>query len=277
MDAVAAHEEELSLLKNTDLGSYFAGHDDTCEVITTARKCINDCNVQSNPFELQVMVAHCNNETKEKIQEIEPCFTENGSKIYDTCVSKCGDYRKKNDFVHELTKSTGPNITPEVAQEIFQKSNEACGIFKCMTRCSVEETKNVCGEEKSNILQNLIQDIINAQRADIERLNIVETMAKSNPPQCNYMYSPEAMFKKDNAGIEFVGDLPETLFKKDPSAPVQNEDKQVFILNTQMKVLAKQLQVLEKQEQILDKENHKLNLELVLLQQKEYQNERVIY
>lgn len=268
MDSVVAHGEELSLLKNTNLESYFANHTGTCEVIATAKKCIQDCNIQSNPFNLQVMVAHCSNETREKIEEIQSCFVQNGSQIHETCASKCGDYKQKNDFVHELTKTVGPNINPEGAQKIFEKSNEACGIFKCMTRCNVEETRNMCGEEQSNILQNLIQDIVNAQRSDLEKLNIVEIMAKSNPPKCDYMYSPEAMFKEDTSEVDFNKDIPEAL---------GSADKQTLIFDTQMKVLAKQLEILEKQDQLLAKENHKLNLELVLLQQKEFQNERQIY
>ncbi|KAE9553939.1 hypothetical protein FO519_002865 [Halicephalobus sp. NKZ332] len=264
MDPIVVYGEELSLLKNTDLGSYFANHEKTCQVISNARKCIQDCNIESNPFQLQVMVAHCSNETRQKIDQLRSCFIQNGTQISESCTSTCGNYRAVNTAVHELTKATGPNISQEATQEIAEKSNQACGIFKCMTRCNVGETKNLCGEETGNILQNLIQNIVNAQRADLEKLNIVDTMVRSNPPECNYMYAPEAMFNEDSL--------------KTPQTENQNEHQNP-IFEAQMAIFAKQMQILEKQEKILEKENHKLNLELVLLQHKEaLQNEgRLIY
>lgn len=217
MEPVKSFGKELSLMKNTNLGAYFDRYAETCSIIIQTQQCIHECGIKSNPFELDVMVTHCSLETRYKINALMPCFKDNGEKIFDFCTNNCGNYENLNDFIHEMTKEMKTANDKEKMEKIMFGTNHACGIYKCMTKCNIKQTQYYCGIQQALLLENIFKNIVVAQRSDLEKLNIVETMAKSLPQQCDYMYSPDALFPPQ---IQQSPNIPFRRFQQNPYSPV---------------------------------------------------------
>ena len=107
-----------------------------------------------------------------------------------------------------MTMDMAPNIHDvKKAEKVMEKSGEACKILKCNARCSVEEYNDEC-DGAGDVIQGLIERVLMAQRNDLERMDLVDTMAHSVPSECNYQYMPEVMFNetKDELSQMVIGD-----------------------------------------------------------------------
>ena len=263
MSNITAFDEEVSLMKNPDLQRYFGRLDDICDLIISTRQCIDDCKIESNPFALESINVVCQPDAREKVASINKCLNSEAAQtsIYQTCASTCGDYNEVNDQVHQLTQTIQESElkNDEKVNPIMEKTNLACGIFKCVTRCNVDAIKNQCGDDSARDLQALLQQVFDKQRSDIEKLNIVEAMSKNFPPQCSYMYDPTIIFGSDSATSEHSLDLskPEDILPK-----------------IQLELMMKQLKLIERQDELITRENQKLNMEMQLLSQKAEQRKR---
>jgi hypothetical protein len=256
MTNLTKFDEEISLMKNPNLQRYFGKIDDICAIISSTRECIDKCeNVESNPFALDSVNVICKPEIKERIDKINECLsTKQTIDIYQTCATNCGDYNSVNNEVHQLTQTIQESELKENGKvnPIMEKTNQACGIFKCMTKCNVETIKVECGKDASEELQSIFQQIFDTHFHDLQKLNIVETMSKTIPPQCNYMWDPTAIFS--------------TTTDISPKSDLSNLNE--ILPKMQLELLLKQLKLAEKQDQLIDRENEKLNMEMVLLSQK---------
>uniref|UniRef100_A0A914YNL4 Chondroitin proteoglycan 4 domain-containing protein n=1 Tax=Panagrolaimus superbus TaxID=310955 RepID=A0A914YNL4_9BILA len=259
MKNLTIFDEEISLMKNPNLQRYFGKIDDICAIISSTRECIDQCGIESNPFALESMNVICLPEIKEKIDKINDCLATKTKTIdiYQKCASKCGDYNVVNDQVHHLTQSINEAELKEneKVNPIMDKTNEACGIFKCATKCNVETIKFECDKEAGEEVQGILQQIFNTHFNDLQKLDIVEKMSKTIPPQCNYMWDPSAIFSvvSNEANSKIVEDL---------SNPQENLGK------LQFELLLKQLKLVDKQDELINRENQKLDMEMDLLSQK---------
>lgn len=181
------------------------------------------------------------------------CFNKTETKIHETCQEICGNYSLVKKHVGNL-KSNLKN-DHNTTMEISKKYNEACKIFKCMTRCQVNQTKIFCGDNSGNSLQSLVQDILNAQREDIENLNIVEHIVHTTPPECGYHHNPKIMFDVDED---------EKVMNEHPVDHVLKPKNDLLTAKDREDVLAliKQFKTLSEQTKELEKEKAKLNLEI---------------
>lgn len=255
MTNLTKFDEEISLMKNPNLQRYFGKIDDICAIISSTRECIDKCeNIQSNPFALESVNVICLPEVKEKVDKINDCLTTKEVDIYQNCAGSCGDYNAVNNEVHHLTQSIKENELKDNGKvnPIMEKTNEACGIFKCMTKCNVEAIKTECDKDAAETLQSILQQILDTHFRDLQKLNIVETMSKTIPPQCNYMWDPSAIF------------LP----AKDESPKADLSNPQEILGRVQLELLLKQLKLVEKQDDLINRENAKLDMEMDLLSQK---------
>uniref|UniRef100_A0AC34GSQ5 Uncharacterized protein n=1 Tax=Panagrolaimus sp. ES5 TaxID=591445 RepID=A0AC34GSQ5_9BILA len=256
MTNLTKFDEEVSLMKNPNLQRYFGKIDDICAIISSTRECIDKCEIQSNPFALESINVICLPEIKEKIDKINECLStkKETTDIYENCASKCGDYNVVNDEVHRLTQSINEAELKETSKvnPIMEKTNEACGIFKCVTKCNVETIKSECDKEIGNEVQEILQRIFNTHFNDLQKLNIVETMSKTIPPQCNYMWDPSAIFAAS--------------INEAPIADISNP--QELLGKVQLELLLKQLKLVDKQDDLINRENRKLDMEMDLLSQK---------
>jgi hypothetical protein len=70
MTPVQASNIELSVFKRANYSDYFLKLDQICDIITTARHCIDSCQVNSNPFALISMNAICSEKSRQGNQSL---------------------------------------------------------------------------------------------------------------------------------------------------------------------------------------------------------------
>uniref|UniRef100_A0A7E4VVN5 CPG4 domain-containing protein n=1 Tax=Panagrellus redivivus TaxID=6233 RepID=A0A7E4VVN5_PANRE len=190
------HGHELNLLKNANLEHFFENHETVCGIINTAKKCVEDCGLKGeNPFALKALTAHCSPILAKEVVILKKCLKENDKSINQHCTNLCGDHKAAYAQVRVLAESlVTEGHSPDTLHPLLAKTDKACGIFKCMTRCNVDTVTADCGVELGDSLRGLIQTVLDAQREDLDRLNITTSVAHTSPPQCNYLYRPEVMF-----------------------------------------------------------------------------------
>jgi hypothetical protein len=253
MSNLTTFDEEISLMKNPNLQRYFGKYDEICDLISSTRQCIDKCEIESNPFALESVNVICLPEIKEKVEKIQKCLSETKIDIYGACVGSCGaDYNSVNDQVHRLTQAIKEDELKDnqKVDPIMEKTNEACGIYKCATKCNIEVIKNECGKDSAAELQSILQQIFDAHFNDLKKLNLVEKMSKSVSPQCNYMYDPTAIFGAKN--------------EENVAAPIPED----VLARLQFDLLIKQIKLADRQEKLIERENEKLDMEIDLLSQK---------
>uniref|UniRef100_A0A914YK26 Uncharacterized protein n=1 Tax=Panagrolaimus superbus TaxID=310955 RepID=A0A914YK26_9BILA len=131
-------------------------------VISTARKCLDSCGTtNNNPFALESLNIVCQPEIQEKIDSIKQCLQYIDTNVNEICEKECG-----NDRIIDET-----DVTPKM-DPIIQKDNGNCATFKCMARCNVEVVSNQCGKNLGKEFQGLLQQILDAQRRDLENLKL---------------------------------------------------------------------------------------------------------
>uniref|UniRef100_A0A914R177 Chondroitin proteoglycan 4 domain-containing protein n=2 Tax=Panagrolaimus TaxID=55784 RepID=A0A914R177_9BILA len=249
MSNLTIFDEEISLMKNPNLQRYFGKIDKICGIIEFTRKCIDKCGIESNPFSLESLNVVCLPESREKINEVTKCLNTKPANIYSTCAGYCGDYDKISESVHQLTQKISENELKNATKvnEIMEKTNEACGIYKCFTQCNVETVKNYCGKNVGNELQQILQNVFDAQFHDLQKLNLLETMPKTVPSECNYMFDPSIIF-----GYQ----------QPQQQSDISNPQ------NLQIELLLKQLKLIDRQNELINRENQKIDLEMAVLSQK---------
>jgi len=245
-------------------------------------ECVHDSN---NPFALSTTVQICDDEARKDVEMLNKCLVEKGSLITKTCVDECGNYEELNDEVHKMTMDMAPNPhDAEKAAKVLEKTNEACKVLKCSSRCSISEYNEECDEVMENVgagdlIQNLIERVLKATRNDLERHDLVEAMAHNVPSECNYMYMPQVMFNetKDDLSQLIIENMQETKKLANGQATTEvpdqihllrhhvHQDISYSLSQLQNKLLQKQFFVLEEQQRNLEKEAKKLDLELSLL------------
>jgi len=288
MKIVQESETELSILKRANISGFLLDLNHICDTIENARSCIAECDQGSNPFALQSMTTICEEEVRKDVALLGKCLAEEGDVIYNGCRDSCGDYEAINDEVHRMTMAMSPNPhDAEKAAKIMEKTNEACGVLKCSSRCSIDQYTSECGDlengkDAGELIRSLIERVLEAQRSDLEKLGLTDTMAQSVPVQCNYMYLPEVMFNstKDELSQFVIEDMAkaataESLNKQPATTEVPDQIHLVrhkahseisYTLGQQQtRLIQKQFLVLEEQERNLKKEAKKLDLEILIL------------
>ena len=259
INGVIQYGHDLSILKHSDLSNYFNKIDEICEVISTARKCLESCGsttTSGNPFALESLNIVCQPETQEKIDSIKQCLHYIDSNVNEICTKECG-----SDRIIDET-----DVTPSKAAEnsMMKKANGDCATFKCMSRCNIEVVSNQCGKDLGKEFQGLLQQVLDAQRRDLEGLKLVDTMAKESPPECDYLYDPTVLFGSSK-----------TEESSSPATPPHDpkEDAKTLYAQAQLQLLLKQLELAEKQDQLIDRENAKLDMEMSYMAHKAEQRE----
>jgi hypothetical protein len=250
MSNLTNFDEEISLLKNPNFQRYFGKLDQICELISSIRVCIDGCGIESNPFALESMNVICFPETREKVNEITDCLNTKSTDIYQTCATACGDYNAVSEETHQLTQNISESELKdnEKVNSIMDKSNQACGMYKCLTRCSVDMVKSECDKNIASEFQTILQQIFDAQYSDLQKLNLINILPKTVAPECNYMYDPSVIF-----------------------GPLSNNHEsgpQDAISKLQIELLLQQLKLADRQDELINRENQKLNMEMELLSQK---------
>ncbi|KAI1720573.1 chondroitin proteoglycan 4 domain-containing protein [Ditylenchus destructor] len=278
MDQATETDTELSILKTANISGFLLNLNNICNVISTARECIAGCNVDSNPFGLESMTTICSRESLEQAQSVKECLAAEGDSILNKCSEECGDYEKINDDVHRLTQAFKPELNRrEDVSAVMAKIGNACQSLKCSDRCTVKEMSERCAGEVASVVQSLIQRVLAAQRRDLERMRLVDTMAQSTPVQCSYMYIPEVMFdaSKDQTAHEIIAselplikDMQRRTQAKTAAETDKKADLNLALSQLQTHLIRKQIQVLDIQEKNLMRESAKLDMELQLLVRK---------
>jgi len=285
MKIVQESETELSILKRANISGFLLDLNHICDTIERARSCIAKCDHGSNPFALKSMTVICEAEVQKDVALLGKCLAEEGDLIYNSCRDSCGDYEAINDEVHRLTMAMSPNPhDAEKAAKVMEKTNEACGILKCSSRCSVDQFTSQCGDLKDGkdageLIRSLIQRVLEAQRADLENLGLTETMSQG-PVQCNYMYLPEVMFNatKDELSQFIIEDMAKAATAASVNTATTEVPDKIHLVRhkahseisytlaqQQAHLIQKQFLVLEEQERNLKKESRKLDLEILIL------------
>uniref|UniRef100_A0AC34GA33 Uncharacterized protein n=1 Tax=Panagrolaimus sp. ES5 TaxID=591445 RepID=A0AC34GA33_9BILA len=249
MSNLTIFDEEISLMKNPNLQRYFGKINKICEIISFTRHCIDGCGIESNPFALESLNVICLAENREKVEKISEGLATKKVEIYPICAGYCGDYDAVFEEVHQLTQKITENELKESSKvnPIIEKTNQACGIFKCFTQCNVDTVKNQCDKSAADDLQTILQSVFDAQFRDLQKLNLVETMPKTVPSECNYMYDPTVIF----------------------GSPQQVDPPQDILPKLQLELLLKQLKLVDHQEELINRENQKMDLEMSFLSQKQ--------
>jgi len=238
------------------------------------------------------MTSHCTQQMKTRVNTLRQCLFKNGEHVIKQCITVCGDYHALNDEVHRLTMESQDDAhNPETLGPILVKTDQACATFKCMARCNRDSLANSCGKQFGSEMQALVQVVLDAQRRDLERLNIVHVMAQNTPPQCNYMYEPGVVFNvtKDREMLQIMMHPEHNMHKQladivnkqaqPKSQALQTQQRQPqpsvasaineVVAKSQLRILMKQLELMQRQEALLEKENAKLDLEMSLLARKQ--------
>jgi len=274
----------LSLLKTANISGYLLNLDTVCTAITTARLCIANCHVDSNPFALESMTAACTKKSLTEAQMVSPCLSQQGDQIIEQCITECGDYDEINDQVHNLTVAFKPAVhhhEGEQVNEVMSHINTACTVLKCSNRCATKMMSEKCkplgdGRAVGSVVREMIERVLVAQRRDLERMKLVDVMAHTVPLQCNFMYMPEVMFNttKDNQALAVIEDLKRTDRMKGHVVGENDKRKELNLSLSQIQahLLRKQIHLLELQEHNLIREGQKLDMELQMLERKRMQS-----
>ncbi|CAD5228611.1 unnamed protein product [Bursaphelenchus xylophilus] len=201
MDHLQEHDIELSLVKRTNVTDHLLNLELVCEMIGSARTCLDNCQVKSNPFALRSVNALCNRETKKIVDELQPCLTQHGRQINEECIKECGDYETFHEQVNEASAKLAkqPYFDAEAHSNFARMSNDACAMFKCSQRCTVLKTSATCprlpdGNDAGGAVRYLIDLTLHTHRADLDGMRLTNIMATQTEPECNYLYAPEVMF-----------------------------------------------------------------------------------
>lgn len=254
INGVLQYGSEISILKNSDFTTYFNKLDEICEVISTAKQCVKNCGgAVSNPFALDSLNVVCQGDSMEKIAVLRQCLQYIDHSIDETCSKEC-----HNTVIDET------DVTPKTRNPLVEKANADCSTFKCMARCNVEVVAKECGKNLGSEFQALLQQVLDTQRKDLEKLNLVETMAKTTPPQCNYLYDPSVLF----------GSKPSEAAVSTPASHSNPEDDaKTLYAQAQLQLLLKQIELAEKQDHLIDRENAKLDMEMSYMAHKAQQRD----
>jgi len=285
MDNATDDDRELNLLKTANVTGFLLNLNEHCGVISSARECIAACKIESahNPFTLESMTSVCSEETLTDVRKLEPCLRkvdpseENG--VADTCRDKCGDYDAVNDHVHALSKAYTPETHDHHKEkEVMGRLNEACRILKCSDRCTLDVVSDRCpnladGRDAGDALATIIERVLTAQRKDLERLRLVDTMAHSLPTECSFMYVPELMLN-ETMDKEAMHEINETLLVTHADHALhrhhrmKHEHLNLALSQLHTRQLQKQIEVLDLQATNLKKESEKLDMEIELLEKR---------
>lgn len=252
INGVAQYGHELSILKNPDLTNYFNKLDEVCEVISTAKQCVQNCGSVSNPFALESLNIVCQPESIERIAVLKQCMQYIDHSIDEVCAKEC-----TNGPMDET------DVTPKM-NPIIEKANSECSTFKCMARCNVEVVAKECGKHLGVELQGLLQYVMDTQKKDLEKLNLIEAMSKTTPPSCSYLYDPSVLFG-------------ESKHEEQASATTPEDDTKTLYAQAQLQLILKQIELAEKQDHLIDRENAKLDMEMSYINHKAHQREQRIH
>ncbi|VDK61308.1 unnamed protein product [Anisakis simplex] len=271
MNDVQKSDLELNIVKTVDYANYFLNLDKICNIISEARECIENCQIESNPFALRSMTIMCTPAILEQTKKYTQCMKEEGETVKSVCERQCGDINEVNEKIDTATKQLNSENKPnkEKFNEIMLNTNKACGMTKCYARCSRNNFASACHhlgqEEVGEFLFAFVDAVNDAMVQDIEEQKLLETMSKSSPPQCNYMYARGVLFDKvaDDAMLRsIVAKIrhPNQAISKSSSIPERDDE----LKELQRQVLLKEMNVLEKHERLLEKESYKLDMDLAL-------------
>jgi len=264
MQPVQESQLELSIFKRSNYTDYLLKLDTICELITNARRCIDGCGIESNPFALISMNAICSEKSRQDAKLLEPCLIQVGAQVSRQCVQFCGDYEQLNDQIHTAASTMKPE-DETATQQFNSQTNALCGVLKCSARCSADQLNKQCGRLTNglmagDLIRDMVERILSTHRMDLQVFGLLEAMKKSSQPQCNYLFTPEVLFnlRKDMISQQMI--------RKEMSSVAKVEaipdDQQRTESQLQVRVLKKQLQVLNKQLEILDKQEHKMDSEM---------------
>lgn len=203
MDHLKRTDIELSFIKRSNVSDYLLNQQLICDTMRGSRACFQGCGVESNPFALKSTTALCGEEATQIIGNLRQCMVDHGKEINNECVAECGDYEALHDQINTLTAELSEQKQPDLrAHEALNKlSNNNCHMFKCSERCTVMKTSAKCqklidGNDAGGAVRYLIEMVLNAQRKDLEDLNIVDVMVSQSQPECNYLFAPNVMFNE---------------------------------------------------------------------------------
>jgi len=276
---------ELSVFKRSNFTDYLLNLDSICQLIGTARECIDACGIASNPFALRSMIAVCSAEVRTDVQSLSECLNNEGASVHGECVEACGDFEGLNEQIRLRTTAMKPE-DKAAAAELMRMSNDACRVQKCEARCQESLLNERCvgvenGQRAGALLRSLVERVLQAQRLDLEQHGLLDAMAENTAPQCNFLYTPEALFnpikdlmsqRAQHKATSPAGDKKEGEFnllaalKRDAERKISYTAGQLHV-----QVLEKQLDVLAKQSRNLDREFEKTNFEIARLFQKQSQ------
>ncbi|KAI6213222.1 hypothetical protein M3Y94_00125000 [Aphelenchoides besseyi] len=279
MTPVRESNLELAIFKRANYSDYLMNVDRICEIISTARSCIDACGVQSNPFALESMKQICAPNTRQAVKLLEQCMIEEGANVHNECRQQCGDFELMNEEIRVRSTAMKPEEHSK-STELMKAANDACSVLKCHARCSASQFNERCGRVANgqlagDMVQKLIEDVLTAQRVDLESHGLVEAMAQNTQPACNYLYNPRALFEQ-TAQPKMMSPIEQ---RSEPHAESnllevlkRNAQKQLTYTLGQLnaQVFEKQLEVLDKQERNLDREYDKINMDIARrMQQKQ--------
>jgi hypothetical protein len=266
MEPVQASNLELSIFKRSNYSDYLLQLDTICDLITSARHCIDRCGIQSNPFALISMNAICSEKSRQDAKLLEPCLTQVGAQINEQCAEICGDYEQLNNQLHSTPLNQDDKT--EVAK-FNSQLNGVCSVLKCSARCSTDQFNKQCGRLSNglmagDLIRDTVERVLSTHRMDLQVFGLMDAVKKSSQPECNYLFTPEVLFnaQKDMVSQQALR-APERVEVEQPALQTQPEaDTDDFSRaqkQLQVRVLKKQLEVLNKQLEILDKQEHKMD------------------
>jgi hypothetical protein len=263
MKPVQESDLELSIFKRANYSDYLLNLDRICDVITTARRCVDGCKIKSNPFALISMNSICSEKSRQEAKLLEPCLRSAGPQVHEQCVQACGDYEGLNEQLR-LTTSTLKPEDETSAQLAIKQTNENCVVMKCSARCAVDNFNRQCerlenGQPAGQLIQTIVERVLGTHLMDLQVFGLMEAMQKNTQPECNYLYAPDVLFNpvRDQISQQMIR-------SKQPEespvvrVPVQQQPQQDAPNELYVKILKKQLRVLDKQLEILNKQEQKM-------------------
>ncbi|TKR57452.1 hypothetical protein L596_030715 [Steinernema carpocapsae] len=262
---------ELNIAKTVDYGFYLQHLDQICEIVSESKACIDQCGINPNPFAMKHMTVMCTPEAMRTAMVFLPCMKEKGTEVMNECKKTCGPIDEINTELGELTKTLKDSQgSDKVAlKQALLMTNQGCSITKCIARCSREGFNSKCeevgGVDAGEFVKAFIESALQATRADLEEMNLVQVMAANTPPECAYNYIPDVMFNVTD-DKKLVKELEQHLPELPPQIRIQqNHQAATQLLALQSEVLNRELTLLAKKDKLLDKEELKLDLEIAAI------------
>uniref|UniRef100_A0A915B483 Chondroitin proteoglycan 4 domain-containing protein n=1 Tax=Parascaris univalens TaxID=6257 RepID=A0A915B483_PARUN len=276
---VRKKELVLNIMKTIDFASYFLNLDVICKYIQShlmfyasdiqpftaiadARECVANCGIDSNPFNLRSMTIICLPEVLKETKKFSQCMEEEGSTVKSICQRQCGDINRLNDEIETKTIEMNSEKTADEMKlaTILRKTNEACGRNNYASACH-----HLAREEAGEFLYSFVSAVNNAVVEDAEERRLLQAIARSSPPQCNFMYTRGVLFNKTADEImlrQMFAPSENNLdkYKSQTTTTLNNEFEQL-----QRRILLKELELLDKRTKLLAKESLKLDLEIALI------------